>query len=115
MRVPVVPWVLAVAAVWAALPAAASAHPSSGIVVDKHPRCVINADSKTERGPPAKTVTLRLDGGLAFECLRIEPGRFMMGAPAAPFVDGVPARTVESTAENAALAFIFSILATTFS
>ena len=34
MRVPVVPRILAVAAVCAALPAAASAHPSSGIVVD---------------------------------------------------------------------------------
>jgi|SRR6516162_5343142 hypothetical protein len=34
MRVPVVPRILAVAAVCAALPAAALAHPSTGIVVD---------------------------------------------------------------------------------
>jgi formylglycine-generating enzyme required for sulfatase activity len=31
--------------------------------------------------PPDKILTLRLEGGLIFECLRIEPGRFMMGAP----------------------------------
>jgi formylglycine-generating enzyme required for sulfatase activity len=37
-------------------------------------------DAKTQRGLPAKTLTLRLDGGLTFECLRIEPGRFMMGS-----------------------------------
>src|SRR5262245_50304632 len=81
MLAPLVSRILAVVAVCAASVAAASAQPSSGIVVDGHPRCVINVDAKTQSGPPAKTLTLRLDGGLAFECLRIEPGRFMMGAP----------------------------------
>jgi formylglycine-generating enzyme required for sulfatase activity len=38
-------------------------------------------DAKTQSGPPAKALTLRLDGGPTFECLRIEPGRFMMGSP----------------------------------
>jgi hypothetical protein len=45
------------------------------------PSSVVIVDPETQSGPPAKTLTLRLDGGLTFECLRIEPGRFMMGAP----------------------------------
>ena len=78
---PLVSRFLVILAVCAASVASASAQPSSGIVENRHPRCVINVDAKTQGGPPAKTLTLRLDGGLAFECLRIEPGRFMMGAP----------------------------------
>src|SRR6516164_10467946 len=81
MFAPLVSRILAVVAVCAALAAAASAQLSSEIVVDRHPRCVINVDAKTQSGPPVKTLTLRLDGGSTFECLRIEPGRFMMGAP----------------------------------
>ena len=81
MHAPLVHRILAVGAVCAVLAAAPSAHPSSGIVVDKHPRCVTNVHAKTQSGSPAKTLTLRLDGGLTFECLRIEPGRFMMGSP----------------------------------
>ena len=69
MLAPLVPRILVVVAVCAALTAAASAHPSSGIVVDRHHRCAINADAKTQSGPPAKTLTLRLDGGLAFGML----------------------------------------------
>jgi formylglycine-generating enzyme required for sulfatase activity len=71
---------LAVVAVGAAFLVAASGHPT-GIVMDRHPRCATNADAKRQSGPLAKTLTLRLDGGLTFECLRIEPGRFLMGSP----------------------------------
>jgi len=81
MLAPLVPRILAFGAVCTALAAAASAHPSSGIVVGRHPCCVINGDAETQSDRPTKTLTLRLDGGLTFECLRIEPGRFMMGAP----------------------------------
>jgi formylglycine-generating enzyme required for sulfatase activity len=81
MLAPLVSWILAVVAVCAASVASASAQRISGVVVDRHPRCDLNVDAKTESGSPAKTLTLRLDGGLAFECLRIEPGRFVMGAP----------------------------------
>jgi formylglycine-generating enzyme required for sulfatase activity len=31
--------------------------------------------------PRAKTLTLRIDGGITFECIHIEPGRFLMGSP----------------------------------
>src|SRR6516162_4579340 len=73
--------ILAVGAVCAVLAAAALAYPSSKIVADRHPRSVINVGAITESGPPAKTMTLRLDDGLTFDCLRIEPGRFIMGSP----------------------------------
>jgi sulfatase modifying factor 1 len=45
------------------------------------PSSVIVVDPKTQSSPTAKNLTLRLRSGLTFECLRIEPGRFMMGAP----------------------------------
>ena len=63
------------------LVAAALPLPSSGIPVDRLPYCIVQADEKTKDSPQGKTLTLRLDGGLTFECLRIEPGRFLMGAP----------------------------------
>ena len=63
------------------LVAAALPRPSSGAPVDRLPCCIVQVDAKTKDSPQGKTLTLRLDGGLTFECLRIEPGRFMMGAP----------------------------------
>jgi formylglycine-generating enzyme required for sulfatase activity len=80
MLAPLVPRILAAVAVGSAFLVAASGQPA-GIVVARHPRWATNVDAKRQSGPPARTLTLRLEGGLTFECLRIESGRFLRGSP----------------------------------